>query len=170
MSCVSFLIASIHTQCIRMSRCNVLFQTCFCDIKRLCVFTVHSSWLVWLATPGRQPKKLKFTSEDLEDWLFVLWNVSKCAEEFLKRVFRQVVQMFSLVRLLMMLVKKFCVSLSCVCWLLGSVSWRVFSKNGNTTTIRQQRQVQNHNYTGKCDNFTYAVFTCNTKHVIFQWS
>ena len=49
MSCVSFLIASIHTQCIRMSRCNVFFQKCFCDIKRLCVFTVHSSWLSWLA-------------------------------------------------------------------------------------------------------------------------
>ena len=42
------LIASIHTQYIRMSRCDVSFQTCFCDIKKFSLAMVHSSWLSWL--------------------------------------------------------------------------------------------------------------------------
>ena len=67
MSCVSLLIASIHTQYIRMSRCDVSFQTCFCDIKNF-VFVryTHPDWVDW--TGGdRQAKKFKLTSEDLED-------------------------------------------------------------------------------------------------------
>ena len=43
MSCVSLLIASIHTQYIRMSRCDVSFQTSFCDIKKFSLAMVHSS-------------------------------------------------------------------------------------------------------------------------------
>ena len=59
MSCVSLLIASIHTQYIRMSRCDVSFQTCFCDIKKFSLAMVHSSWLSWLDRRGTvRPKSL----------------------------------------------------------------------------------------------------------------
>ena len=36
---------NIHTEHFRMSRCHASRRTCFCDTKRLCVCTVHSSWL-----------------------------------------------------------------------------------------------------------------------------
>ena len=58
MSCVSLLIASIHTQYIRMSRCDVSFQTCFCDIKKFSLAMVHSSWLSWLDRRGPSGQKV----------------------------------------------------------------------------------------------------------------
>ena len=36
---------NIHTEHFRMSRCHASRRTCFCDTKRLCVCTAHSSWL-----------------------------------------------------------------------------------------------------------------------------
>ena len=58
MSCVSLLIKSIHTQYIRMSRNDVSFQTCFCDIKKFSLAMVHSSWLSWLDRRGPSGQKV----------------------------------------------------------------------------------------------------------------
>ena len=45
-------------------------------LKRLCVCWVHSSWLSCLARSSRQPKKFEVTSEELDDWEFVLCLMS----------------------------------------------------------------------------------------------
>ena len=43
---------------------------------KTCVCWVHSSWLSCLARSSRQPKKFEVTSEELDDWEFVLCLMS----------------------------------------------------------------------------------------------